>query len=78
MEDIVKGGNADAETSVNEYYPVTAATAVSNVHPQTTAISKVEYFTLDGMQLTTPQTGINIRRITYTNGTTTTDKVIKK
>ena len=78
VEDIVKGGNADAETSVNEYYPVTAATAVSNVHPQTTAISKVEYFTLDGMQLTTPQTGINIRRITYTNGTTTTDKVIKK
>ena len=78
VEDIVKGGNADAETSVNEYYPVTAATAVSNVHPQTTAISKVEYFTPDGMQLTTPQTGINIRRITYTNGTTTTDKVIKK
>lgn len=78
VEDIVKGGNADAETSVNEYYPVTAATAVNTVRSQTSAISKVEYFTLDGMQLTTPQTGINIRRITYTNGTTTTDKVIKK
>jgi len=78
VEDIVKGGNADAETSVNEYYPVTAATAVNTVRSQTSAISKVEYFTLDGMQVTTPQTGINIRRITYTNGTTTTDKVIKK
>lgn len=78
VENIVKGGNADAETSVNEYYPVTAATAVNTVRSQTSAISKVEYFTLDGMQVTTPQTGINIRRITYTNGTTTTDKVIKK
>lgn len=78
VEDIVKGGNADAEKSVNEYYPVTAATAVNTVRNQTSAISKVEYFTLDGMQVTTPQTGINIRRITYTNGTTTTDKVIKK
>ena len=78
VEDIVKGGNANAETSVNEYYPVTAATAVNTVRSQTSAISKVEYFTLDGMQVTTPQTGINIRRITYTNGTTTTDKVIKK
>ena len=78
VEDIVKGGNADAETSVNEYYPVTAATAVNTVRSQTSAISKVEYFTLDGMLVTTPQTGINIRRITYTNGTTTTDKVIKK
>ena len=78
VEDIVKGGNADAETSVNEYYPVTAATAVNTVRSQTSAISKVEYFTLDGMQVTTPQPGVNIRRITYTNGTTTTDKVIKK
>ena len=78
MEDIVKGGNADAEVSVDEYYPAIAATAVSNVHPQTTAISKVEYFSIDGLQLDKPQPGVNIRRITYTNGTTTTDKVIKK
>ena len=78
VEDIVKGGNADAEVNVDEYYPTTAATAVSKVHPQTTAISKVEYFSIDGLQLDKPQPGVNIRRITYTNGTTTTDKVIKK
>lgn len=77
VENIVKGGNADADVSVNEYYPATA-TAIGCIQQQASAISKVEYFTLDGMQLNTPQTGVNIRRITYTNGTITTDKVIKK
>jgi len=77
VEDIVKGGNADADVSINEYYPVTA-TAIGCIRQQTSAISKVEYFTLDGMLVDTPQVGVNIRRITYSNGTITTDKVIKK
>lgn len=77
VEDIVKGGNADADVSINEYYPITA-TAIGCIRQQTSAISKVEYFTLDGMLVDTPQVGVNIRRITYSNGTITTDKVIKK
>ena len=75
VADIVKGGNADADVSINEYYPVTA-TAIGCIRQQTSAISKVEYFTLDGMLVDTPQVGVNIRRITYSNGTITTDKVI--
>ena len=79
VEDIVKGGNADAQTAVDEYYPVLpSADAIQTAKAQSSAISKEEYFTLDGMQVNTPQTGVNIRRITYTNGTITTDKVIKK
>lgn len=77
VEDIVKGGNADAEVEVDEYFP-TIATAVNTVRQQTTAINKVEYFSIDGVKLDQPQPGVSIRRITYNDGTTTTEKVIKK
>jgi len=79
VEDIVKGGNADAQTAVDEYYPVLpSADAIQTAKAQSSAISKVEYFTLDGIKLNEPQNGISLRRITYSDGTITTDKVIKK
>ena len=42
-----------------------------------TEVEKIEYYTLGGAKLSEPVKGINIRKITYANGKTATDKVIK-
>lgn len=77
VEHIMKGGNADAESAVDEYYPALKTTGISN-STMTSEISKIEYFSLDGSKIEQPAQGISIRKITYTNGTSATDKVISK
>lgn len=78
VEYIVKAQNADAISSVDEYYPKCEyPTGIESVATQTSAILKVEYYSLDGRKLTVPAKGINIRKITYANGKTGTDKVLK-
>lgn len=75
VEDIMKAGNADAESSVDEYYPaIPSRIEKTQIH----LVSKIEYFSVDGRQLDTPQSGICIRKMTLSNGKTITDKVIKK
>ncbi len=77
VEGIMKAGNADAESSVDEYYPESQSTSVSSASINST-VKRIEYYTLDGRQLDTPQSGISIRKMTLSNGKTITDKVIKK
>lgn len=77
VEHIMKGGNADAESAVDEYYPAFNTTGISN-STMTSKVSKIEYFSLDGRKIEQPAQGISIRKITYTNGTSATDKVIRK
>lgn len=78
VEHIVKAQNADAITAVDEYYPTfKAPTVIGEIDTPTSAIQKVEYFSLDGRKLSEPVKGINIRNITYSNGKVSTDKVIK-
>lgn len=78
VEHIVKAQNADAITAVEEYYPVyNAPTGIGEIVTPASAIQKVEYFALDGSKLPEPVKGINIRKITYSNGKVGTDKVIK-
>lgn len=77
VEHIMKGGNADAEYAVDEYYPALKTTGISN-STMTSEVSKIEYFSLDGRKIEQPAQGISIRKITYTNGTSATDKVIRK
>ncbi len=76
VEDIVKAENADAETSVDEYYPAVAS-GIGSVE-QKSEIKSVEYYALDGTKLAAPQRGVSIRKITLESGKTTTDKVLKK
>ena len=75
VEDIMKAENADAESSVDEYYPAIPSSIEKTQIP---LVSKIEYFTVDGRQVDTPQSGISIRKMTLSNGKTITDKVIKK
>ena len=77
VEHIVKAQNADAETAVNEYYPTCVSTGISTIPAVSSEVEKIEYYTLDGVKLNEPVKGINIRKITLTNGKTETDKVIK-
>ena len=77
VEDIIKAQNADAESAVDEYYPVLQTTGIGNVI-MTSEVSKIEYYTLDGRKLEQPAQGISIRKMTLANGKTITDKVIRK
>lgn len=76
VEDIMKAGNADAISAVDEYYPTVKSTGISK-SIMTSEVAKVEYFDLDGKKLAAPLNGISIRKITYTNGKVYADKVIK-
>lgn len=77
VEDIMKAGNEDAINGIEEYYPEYVAAGIEDVMTEQSVV-KFEYYTLDGYQVSQPVDGINIRRIIYSNGKTTTDKVIKK
>lgn len=80
VEDIMKGGNEDAISAVDEYYPLfkqPGATPLLSTEAGGEVL-RVEYYTLDGKKLTVPSKGISVRRFVFTNGTTTSDLVIKK
>lgn len=80
VEDIMKAGNEDALSAVDEYYPEyrKPTTAVEGIGADKGEVVAVEYYSLDGIRLAEPGEGISIRRIIYSNGTAETDKVIKR
>lgn len=75
VEHITKACQADAEgDGFEEYYP--SFTASIGTVKNTASTAKIEYFTLDGHKVSAPVKGINIRKITYSNGKVETDKVL--
>ena len=78
VEHIIKAQNADAITAVDEYYPACVpVTGIDNAPTVSSEIVKIEYFTLGGAKVSEPVKGINIRKVTYSDGKTVADKVIK-
>ena len=77
VEEITKAQNADALTSVEEYYPTQTFLAGIRDAQSDMSIRRIEYYSLDGKRLAEPQTGICIRRIFYAGGQVETDKVMK-
>lgn len=77
VEHIVKAQNADGDSNYTEYYPESVSTGINDATAAASEVEKIEYYTLDGMRLNEPAKGINIRRITFTNGKVSTNKVIK-
>ncbi len=77
VEDIIKNENQNSYEEVEEYYPAYNPASISNAMSQTSEISKVEYYTIDGKKISEPQKGISIRKITYSNGQKHVEKVIK-
>lgn len=80
VEDIMKQGNADAESKVDEYYPAwknpTGISQIITSNPN--ELAEVKYYSLNGTLLSAPQKGINIRKMLFQNGKTVVDKVIKE
>ena len=81
VEDIMKAENQDALSGVDEYYPTSVSTGISQIEKDQEAgngaIKSITYYALNGTQLPTPNKGVNIRKIELANGTIKTDKVIK-
>lgn len=77
VENIMKSENADALNAVDEYYPDTISTGISQTVVDKGEVASITYYALNGSRLNAPAKGISIRKITYSNGKTATDKVIK-
>ena len=81
VENIMKAENQDALSGVDEYYPTTVSTGISQIENDqeagNNAIKFITYYALNGTKLPTPNKGVNIRKIELANGTIKTDKVIK-
>ena len=81
VENIMKAENQDALSGVDEYYPTTISTGISQIENDqeagNNAIKSITYYALNGTKLPTPNKGVNIRKIELANGTIKTDKVIK-
>ena len=76
VEDIMKAENTDAESTIEEYYPVCVKTSIGQA-PLTSSILDTEYYTLDGFRLDTPRKGVMIRVERMVNGGKTVTKIIK-
>ena len=76
VEDIMKGGNADAETTINVYYPTCVKTAIRSLK-STSSILNTEYYSLEGFRLDAPRKGVTIRVERMADGSKTTTKVYK-
>lgn len=81
VENIMKAENQNALSEVDEYYPTTVSTGISQIENDqevgNSAIKSITYYALNGTKLPTPNKGVNIRKIELANGTIKTDKVIK-
>lgn len=81
VENIMKAENQDALSGVDEYYPTSVSTGISQIEKDqeagNSAIKSITYYALNGTKLPTPNKGVNIRKIELANGMIKTDKVIK-
>ena len=77
VENIMKSENQDALSGVDEYYPTSTSTGISQTVVDKGEVASITYYDLNGSRLNAPAKGISIRKITYSNGKTVTDKVIK-
>ena len=77
VENIMKSENNDALNGVDEYYPTSISTGISQTVVDKGEVASITYYALNGSRLNAPAKGISIRKITYCNGKTATDKVIK-
>ena len=77
VEDITRSQNADALTAVDEYYPSQVFLSIHSVGGDAMQPVLFEYYSLDGKRLAAPAAGISVRRITYSDGSVISDKVLK-
>ena len=74
----MKAGNADADTSVDEYYPFCkkVETGIANMVDNKTAVVVTEYYSLSGQRVSPATKGITIIKQLLANGKTAIKKRI--
>lgn len=79
VEYIVKAQNADAISTVEEYYPSLPSSTndIKVLELSDQRILSIDYFDLSGHPMKTPCSGINIRRITWGDGSVSIERVVK-
>lgn len=77
VEHIMKAGNADAISAVDEYYPAWKGVSAIDQPVYSAEVVAIEYYSLDGRRLMEPVKGINIRRTIFADGHVVADKVVK-
>ena len=77
VEDIMKGGNADAEDAVNEYYPTYKSTSgIKGINSSSEAI-KTTYTTISGQNINNAGHGVYIMVKHFADGTKQAIKCVK-
>ena len=76
VEDIMKAGNTDAESTIEEYYPACVKTAIGHIK-SSSGILNTEYYSLEGFRLNAPRNGVTIRVERMADGKKTVTKVYK-
>ena len=79
VEDIMKGGNADAENAIDEYYPQYSTPTGINGTNQSVALTKTTYTTLSGQNISEAdaQKGVFIMVEHFADGSKHAKKVVK-
>ena len=79
VEDIMKGGNADAENAIDEYYPQYSTPTGINGTNQSVALTKTTYTTLSGRNISEAdaQKGVFIVVEHFADGSKHAKKVVK-
>jgi len=76
VEDIMKAGNADAETAVEEYYPIyKKVTAIRDLRTSS-AVVATEYYNLQGQRIAKPCSGACIQTFRYADGSQQSRKIV--
>lgn len=68
VREIVDGGNADAETGIDEYWPECNASKIEAVSDAAAKITSTTYYNTAGMQVSEDYKGIVIRKDMLSNG----------
>ncbi len=75
VEDIVKAQNSQAESGVDEYYPVVSPAAVSTPSADAPCVVAFDYYSLDGKPVTRPAHGVYVRCTVFSDGKTVSELV---
>ena len=62
----------------NDHLPTTIADAVDDIDYADSRVVKIEYINVSGMRNSKPWPGLNVKETTYSDGRTSTTKVIIK
>ena len=77
VEDIMKNGNAEATSAVDDYYPTSIRTGIIGTFANIQTVA-CEYYSVDGTKLSAPKKGIVICVEKKADGSRTTKKMIIK